>query len=159
MDAIGSKFLSYDIKGSPIFLTVCWSTMWSYRDRQDRSLVLQVSYHLINKSWIQLMWLESLDSDVCVCVCFQSCLTLCDPMDCSPPGSSVHGISQAGTLEWFAISSFRGSSQLRDWTWVSCIGRWILCCWTTGEALDSNKHLYFPDAGIHLKNTLSLILF
>ena len=69
MDAIGSKFLSYDIKGSPIFLTVCWSTMWSYRDRQDRSLVLQVSYHLINKSWIQLMWLESLDSDVCVCVC------------------------------------------------------------------------------------------
>ena len=42
---------------------------------------------------------------------FQSCLTLCDPMDCSPPGSSVHGILQARLLEWVAISSSRGSSQ------------------------------------------------
>ena len=47
-------------------------------------------------------------------------------MDCSPPGSSVHGIIQARILEWAAISSFRGYSQPRDWTWVSCISRWIL---------------------------------
>ena len=40
----------------------------------------------------------------------QSCLTLCDPMDCSPPGSSVHGIPQARILEWVAISFSRGSS-------------------------------------------------
>ena len=40
----------------------------------------------------------------------QLCLTFCDPMDCSPPGSSVHGISQARILEWAAISSSRGSS-------------------------------------------------
>ena len=40
----------------------------------------------------------------------QSCLTLCDPMDCSPPGSSVRGILQAGTLEWVAIPFSRGSS-------------------------------------------------
>ena len=39
------------------------------------------------------------------CVCAQLCLTLCDPMDCSPPGSSVHGIFQAGILEWVAFSS------------------------------------------------------
>ena len=39
----------------------------------------------------------------------QSCTTLCDPMDCNPPGSSVHGISQAKILEWVAISSSRGS--------------------------------------------------
>ena len=44
-----------------------------------------------------------------------------DPMDCSPPVSSVHGISQAGKLEWVAISSSRGSSQPRDWTHVSCL--------------------------------------
>ena len=44
----------------------------------------------------------------------QSCLTLFDPMDCSPPGSSVHGILQARILEWVAISISRGSSQLRD---------------------------------------------
>ena len=58
-----------------------------------------------------------------------ACLTLCDPMDCSPLGSSVHGILQARILEWVAISSSRGSSQLRDPTCVSCmscIGRHIL---------------------------------
>ena len=51
----------------------------------------------------------------------QSCLTLCDPMDCSPPGSSVHGISQARILEWFVIPFSRGSSPPRDQTCVSCI--------------------------------------
>ena len=44
----------------------------------------------------------------------QSCLTLCDPVDCSPPGSSVHGILQARILGWVAISFSRGSSQPRD---------------------------------------------
>ena len=44
----------------------------------------------------------------------QSCLTLCNPMDCSLPGSSVHGIFQAIVLEWIAISFSRGSSQPRD---------------------------------------------
>ena len=44
----------------------------------------------------------------------QSCLTLCDPMDCSPPGSSVHGILQARIVEWVAISFPRGSSQSRE---------------------------------------------
>ena len=44
----------------------------------------------------------------------QSCLTLCDPVDCSPPGSSIHGISQAKILEWVAISFSRGSSRRRD---------------------------------------------
>ena len=48
----------------------------------------------------------------------QSCLTLCDPVDCSPPGSSVHGILQARILEWGAISFSRGSSQPRDQTQV-----------------------------------------
>ena len=51
----------------------------------------------------------------------QSCLMLCDPVDCSPPGSSVHGIMQARILEWAAISFSRGSSQPRDQTWVFCI--------------------------------------
>ena len=51
----------------------------------------------------------------------QSCSTLSDPVDCSPPGSSVHGILQARILEWVAISFSRGSSQPRDRTHVSCI--------------------------------------
>ena len=44
------------------------------------------------------------------------CLTLCDPMDCGPPGSSVHGILQAGRVEWVAMPSFMGSSLSRDQT-------------------------------------------
>ena len=51
----------------------------------------------------------------------QSCLTLCDPMDCSWPGPSVHGILQARILEWAAMPSSRGSSHLRDRTQVSHI--------------------------------------
>ena len=51
----------------------------------------------------------------------QLCLTLCDPIDGSPPGSSVHGILQARILEWVAIPFSRGCSQPRGWTQVSCI--------------------------------------
>ena len=52
--------------------------------------------------------------DVCVCLVTQPCLTLCDPMECSSPGSSVYGISQARILECFAMPSCRASSQPRD---------------------------------------------
>ena len=75
----------------------------------------------------------------------QKCLTFHNPMDCSLPGSSVHGISQARILEWVVISFSRGSSWPRDQTlvsWVSCIGRWILYHCTTWEVqlcLNSNK--------------------
>ena len=65
-------------------------------------------------------------------------LPLWEPTDCSPPRSSVHGISQARILEWVAISSFRGSSWLRDWIYVSSvsyIGRGILYPCATWEAL------------------------
>ena len=56
-----------------------------------------------------------------LCLVTHSCLTLCDPVDCSPPGSSVHGILQARILEWVAISSSRGSSRPRDRTCISCL--------------------------------------
>ena len=62
----------------------------------------------------------------------QSCPTLCDSMDCSLPGFSVHGILQARTLEWVAMPSSRGSSLSRDQTcisYVSCIGRHVLYCY------------------------------
>ena len=66
----------------------------------------------------------------------------CDPMDYSLPGSSVHGISQAGILEWVAISTSRGSSQPRDQTQVSCLGRWILYHCATWEAQGSSILIY-----------------
>ena len=56
-----------------------------------------------------------------LCLAFQLCQTLCDPVDCSLPGSSVHGILQARILEWVAVLSSRGSSQPRDWSQVSHI--------------------------------------
>ena len=70
-----------------------------------------------------------------------SCLTLCDPMYCSPPGSSVHGILEARILEWVAMLCSRGSSWPRDWTCVSCIGRQILYCCTMWELLKKNNYL------------------
>ena len=66
----------------------------------------------------------------------QSCPTLYDPKDCSPPGSSVHGASQARILEQVAISFSRGSSRPRKQTHlscISCIAKWILHHWATWE--------------------------
>ena len=63
----------------------------------------------------------------------KSCPTLCGPVDCSPPGSSVHGILQARILEWAAISFFRGSSPPRDRTQVSCTAGRFLTNWATRE--------------------------
>ena len=61
---------------------------------------------------------------ILTCMCaqpLQPCPALCDPLDCSPPGSSVHGILQARTLEWVATPSSRGASQPRDQTRMFCI--------------------------------------
>ena len=69
--------------------------------------------------WGSITWspsqgpVEGFGPAVCACSVAQLCLTLCNPLDCSPPGSSVHGISQARILEWVAISSFSLSSWLR----------------------------------------------
>ena len=69
---------------------------------------------------------------VCACMhvkSLQSCVTLCDSMDCSPPGSSVHGVLQVRILEWVVIPFSRGSSRPRDQahvSYVSCIGRRVL---------------------------------
>ena len=64
--------------------------------------------------------------------------SICNPMDCSLPGFSIHEIFPAGILEWVAISSSRGSSQPRDWTWASCIGKLNLYHWAPWEAPYSN---------------------
>ena len=61
----------------------------------------------------------------------QSGLTVCDPMDCTPPGSSIHGIFQARILEWVAISFSRRSSQPRNWTRVSHIVSRHFTIWAT----------------------------
>ena len=64
----------------------------------------------------------------------QSCLTFCDPMDCTPPGSSILEVLQARILEWVAISFFRGSSWPRDQTPISCAAGRFFTVWATREA-------------------------
>ena len=89
-------------------------------------------------------WEQKLEA---VCVWAQSCLTLCDSMDCSLPEASVRGIFQARILEWVAIPFSRGSSWPRDWTRVSCVssitGTWILHHSTTWEGASSRLSPFF----------------
>ena len=80
-----------------------------------------------------LKTLASIAQWIIACVCMKlSCFSrvwLCNPVDCSPPGSSVYGILQARKLEWVAMPCSRGSSWPRNWTcvsYVSCIGRQFL---------------------------------
>ena len=65
-------------------------------------------------------------------------------MECSPPGFSVHRISQARILEWVATSFSCGSSQPSNWTSASCIGMWIVYCWATRKALSFPPLSRFP---------------
>ena len=100
---------------------ILFQILFHYRLLQDterrylcrRALLLTISY-------------------VCVLVT-QACLTLCDSMDCSPPGSSIHGILQARILEWVAIPFSRGSSPPRDWTLVSSTAGGFFNLWATRE--------------------------
>jgi len=87
----------------------------------------------------------------------QSCPTLCKPMDCSLPGSSVHGISQAKILKKFAISLSKGSDRPRDRAWVSCIGRQFLYHWATRKAqnaIKKNEILPFVAMWMKLQNII-----
>ena len=81
----------------------------------------------------------------------QSCPTLCDPMDCRPPGCSVHGILQAGMLEWVFIPFSRGSSLSRYWTRVSHIAGRFFTIWATRDELTAyNIHALFLLLAMHL---------
>ena len=76
-------------------------------------------------------------------------------MDCSPPGSSVHGILQARILEWVAMPSSRGSSRPRDWTQVSCIARGFFTIWATREA-HYKDYYYTNDQNVSIGTCLAI---
>ena len=89
-----------------------------------------------------------LSSVYCRCVLVaRSCLTLCHPVGCSPPGSSVHGILQAMVLEWVAISFSRGTSQSRNWTQVSHTAGRYFTDWATWETQPRDQGWVFCMAG------------
>ena len=85
----------------------------------------------------------------------QLCLILCDPVDCSLPGSSVHGILQERILDWVAISFSRGSSWSMDWTWVFHTAGRRFTLWAIREALKKHKLSYkyeFTAVGLYMSN-------
>ena len=87
----------------------------------------------------------------------QSCLTLCDPMDCNLPGSSIHEIFQARVLEWVAISFSRGSSQPRDQSRVSCIAGKLFTIWATRYV--HRYYLYMVIVHLSYSGFWKIILF
>ena len=108
-------------------------------------------------SWIWGIWEDHRMPVQKICsmlLLVESCPTLCDPTDCSPPGSSVHGISQARVIEWVAISFSRGSSQPRDGTCISCIDRRILYYWSTSEAPFVNYTMGKTQAGNNISGSI-----
>ena len=100
---------------------------WGYRE-SDTTEWLTLSLFSWRKKGEMTTWWKS-KREVA-----QSFPTLCNPMDCSPPGSSVHGILQARILEWVAISFSRESSRPRDWIQVSRIAGRCFNLWATREA-------------------------
>ena len=91
----------------------------------------------------------------CCCLAAQSCLTLCDPMDCNPPGSFVYGILQARILEWVSIPFSRGSSWPRDWTQVSCITGGFLLLSLQGSPKHLSIYIFLKYLFIWLHKRLS----
>ena len=75
-----------------------------------------------------------------LCSVLQLCPTLCDSVDCSPPGFCVRGILQTRVLERVAMPSSSGCSLFRGWTCVSCIGRWVLYHWTIWDSGRGQKY-------------------
>ena len=87
----------------------------------------------------------------------QSCLTLCDPKDCIPSGSSTHGLAQARTLKRVTIPFFRGSSRPRDPTWVSPRAGSFFTIWTSREGRElglNERHLGKPNLGLFIWDEL-----
>ena len=105
-----------------------WLTLFFWAPKSLKmvtaAMKLKDAYSLEGKLWPTSSQVKSLT---------QLCPTLCNPVDCSPPGSFVCGILQARLLEWIAILCSRGSSPPRDRSWVSIIAGRFFTLWATGK--------------------------
>ena len=132
-----------------------WAELLGLSDLQSESLEQMVK---IEKAFGKCECIfEQIARRVHPCSVAQLCLTLCNPIDCNPPDSSVHGISQAKILECVAISSSRGSSWPSDQThasYISCIGRGFFTNASPGKNHNQcHKHTHY------LQNVLWTFLF
>ena len=123
---------------------VCWSGSWLYKCVP----FLKILHGILITCTFPYVYCTSIRISVhyCCCSVAKLCPTLCNFLDCSPLGSSVHGILQARILEWVAIPFSRGSSRPRAWTRVSCgfcTGRQIPYHWTNWEAHTKYTSSYF----------------
>ena len=123
---------------------------------ESEQLGCKARFHCFQAVWNVHLWLfpqhYNGGDGVCLWFCYnwrkvkvlvaQSCLTLCDSMDCSLLGSSVHGILLERILEWVAMPFSRGSSWPRDWTWVSCIAGRFFTVWATEKACNWRDGVY-----------------
>ena len=114
-----------------------WEICMQVKKQQPELNIQQQTGFKLGKEYIKAVYchpayLTYMQSAVCLVT--PSRPTLCDPVDCSPPGSSVHGILQARILEWVVISFSSGSSQPRDRTWVSRISGGFFTVWATRDA-------------------------
>ena len=100
------------------------STIYNSQDKKQPKC--QSTDDRVKKMWVK--W------NIMFVLVAQMRLTLCNPVDCSPPGSPVHGILQGRIPEWVAIPFPRGSSQPRDWTFGFCIVGRFFTIWVTGKA-------------------------
>ena len=86
------------------------------------------------------LWESVISGSLCALV-MQSCPTLCNPTDCSPPSSSAHGILQARILKWTAIPFSRGSCRPRDQALFSCVVGTFFAMWATGKSFRCFAHV------------------
>ena len=150
--------MSFELPSTVLLFSCISSNLWLNPSSKlfiSFIVLFRVSSWLFFKPFISLFWgslfvdlpcFNSLSrisfSSLSVCVCVlvaQSCPTLCNPMDCGPPGSSVHGTLQARILEWVAIPFSRGSSRPRHRTQVSCTAGRFFAIWATRETCSYNS--------------------
>ena len=142
-----------------VFNYLCWKQIWMSKTCYllQTLIVLPLKHH--SSTFLKSLLAFPFENYPCGWVhaqLLQSCLTLCDPIDCSLPGSSVHGILQERILKWVSMPSSKGSSWPRDWTCISCISCTVggfFTQWATWEAHPHPGWIWSIDSSLGFKDS------